>query len=238
MAMVSVEYEYDIPNQFYTDHSFTQGKKRTTTYDGPDKIFLIVDEITGKETAGPITEEEKADGRPLPLGSRYFEVDCIENPLFCQLRGPVIDEAEDDHSHSVAHPDSPDIPGFKQLTYQEPLLVRNIYDKYCTEVNLETGELTIPVFTPLEALFGHAMKEEVTWDYIRRKRDYELKATDGIVNVDTPKKLADVWIAYRQALRDLPVVLANVPPAIALRMFPEHPDDGKPPQGEYTQSII
>ena len=236
--MVSVEYEYNVPNQFYTDHSFSQGKKRTTTYDGPDKIYLIVDEITGEETHGPLTAEEKADGRPLPLGSRYYEIDCVENPLFCQLRGHVIDEAEDDHTHTVAHPDSPDIPGYKQLTYQEPLLVRNIYDKWNTKLNLETGEITIPVYTPLESLFGGAMKEEVTWDYIRRKRDYELKATDGMVNLDTPKKLADVWLDYRKRLRDLQEVLKDIPPAIVLSMFPEHPDDGKPTQGEYSQSII
>jgi len=238
MPMVSVEYEYALPNQFYTDHSFTQGKKRTTTYDGPDKIYLIVDQVTGEETHGPLTAEEKTDGRPVPLGSMYYEVDCIENPLFCQLRGHIIDEAEEDHTHTVIHPDSPDIPGYKQLTYQEPLLVRNIYDKYCTKVNLETGELHIPVYTPLESLFGHGMKEEVTWDYIRRKRAMELKNSDMNVGGDIPMSVQQPWLEYRQLLRDLPEKLKDIPPAIVLRMFPPHPDEGKMPQGEYTQSLI
>jgi hypothetical protein len=238
MPMVSVEYEYAIVNQFYTDHSFTQGKKRTTTYDGPDKIYLIVDQVTGEETHGPLTAEEKADGRPVPLGSMYYEVDCIENPLFCQLRGHIIDEAEEDHTHTVIHPDSPDIPGYKQLTYQEPLLPRNMYDKYCTKVNLETGELVIPVYTPLESLFGHGMKEEVTWEYIRRKRDMELKNSDMNVGGDIPMSVQAPWLEYRRLLRELPDVLKDVPPAIVLRMFPAHPDEDKPPQGSFTQSII
>ena len=101
MPMISVEYDYAVPNSFMSDHSFSQGKTRTTTYDGPDKIYLIVDE-NGKEHMGPVTAEEKADGRPLPLGCTYHEVDCIENPLFCQLRAPVIDEAEEDHTSELS----------------------------------------------------------------------------------------------------------------------------------------
>jgi hypothetical protein len=238
MPMVSVEYEYAVPNQFYTDHSFTQGKKRTTTYDGPDKIYLIVDQVTGKETHGPLTAEEKADGRPVPVGSMYYEVDCIENPLFCQFRAPIIDEAEEDHSHVVSHPDSPNIAGYKQLTYQEPLLPRNIYDKYNTRVNLETGELTIPVYTPLEALFGGAMREDVTWDYIRRKRGSELERCDMNVGGDIPMSVQQPWLDYRQLLRDLPTALAGVPPAIVLRMFPAHPHENRPNQGDFAQAII
>ena len=45
---------------------FTDGNTRTTTYDGSDKLFPIVDE-NGREELGPVTEIEKNDGRPVPI---------------------------------------------------------------------------------------------------------------------------------------------------------------------------
>ena len=96
--MVQFEYTYDIPNELCVDHTFTDGKTRTATYDGPDKLFFIVNNATGKEELGPITEIEKNDGRPVPDDCRYVEIDCIKNPVLCQLRGPIIDEMEEDHT--------------------------------------------------------------------------------------------------------------------------------------------
>lgn len=231
MPMVSVEYEYNLPNSFMEDHSFSEGKTRTTTYDGPDKIYLIVEDDTGLEHMGPITAEEKADGRPLPLGCHYVEVDCIENPLFCQLRAPIIDEAEEDHTDVVMHPLTADVPGYPTYTYQEPLLPRNIYDKWNTRVNPD-GSLHIPVYTVVESLFGGSLKELPDWDYVRRKREYDLQASDARVSPDMPQSLKDAWANYRQLLRDLPEALKDVPPWIAVKMFPRSPDDEKPPKGE------
>jgi hypothetical protein len=44
-----------------------------------------------------------------------------------------------------------------------------------------------------------------TWEEIRAKRDHLLKDSDWSVTSDaTPKPSKEAWIAYRQALRDLP----------------------------------
>ena len=234
--MVSVEYEYNLPNSFMEDHTFTEGKTRTTTYDGPDKIFLIVDSATGKEYSGPITEEEKADGRPLPLGCEYFEVDCIENPLFCQLRGPVIDEAEEDHSETVIHPLCNPVEGYPNFTYQTPLLPRNIYDKFNTSVNLETRELNMPVYDIHHSVFGRD-GDLPDWDYVRRKRNKLLEAADMKLAPDMPESMKAEWLEYRQKLRDFPSVMqeAGNLPWVALRMLPHSPDDLKPTIGDLPQ---
>ena len=53
MPMVQFQFTYDIPNELCVDRpGFTDGNTRTTTYDGSDKLFLIVDE-NGREELGP-----------------------------------------------------------------------------------------------------------------------------------------------------------------------------------------
>lgn len=237
MPMISVEYDYAVPNSFMSDHSFSEGKTRTTTYDGPDKIYLIIDDATGKEHMGPLTAEEKADGRPLPLGCHYHEVDCAENPLFCQLRAPVIDEAEEDHTGEMVHPDCTPVEGYETVMVQTPILPRNVYNKMGTYKDTETGELVIPVFSVVDSLFGGAMTELPDWEYVRRKRLYELEKTDGRISNDMPQALQDEWMAYRQLLRDMPVALADNPPWIAAKMFPFSPDDKQPPKGSLPKIL-
>ena len=228
MAIVSVEYEYNLPNDFLVDHSFSEGKKRATTYDGPDKIYFIVEEDTGKEHYMPITAEEKADGRPLPLGCKYVEVDCIENPLFCQLRAPVVDEVEENHSEdqTLPHSQSPLIDGYPQYMIQYPLLVRNIYDKFSTTLDKD-GNPQIATYSIVHGLFGGAFDEIglPDWEYVRLKRAKLLESSDVRVSPDMPEALKAKWLAYRQLLRDLPDVLKDVPPWIVLKMLPKSPDD-------------
>ena len=62
MAYISFDFEFPLPNDFLVDHSQSQGKTKTMTYHGPDKIFLYIDKETGKEKYGPVTEDDLADG--------------------------------------------------------------------------------------------------------------------------------------------------------------------------------
>lgn len=228
MAIVSVEYEYNLPNDFLVDHSFSEGKKRATTYDGPDKLYFIVEEDTGKEHYMPITAEEKDDGRPLPVGCKYVEVDCIENPLFCQLRAPVVDEVEENHAEDLTlpHSQSPLVEGYPQYMIQYPLLVRNIYDKFNTTLDKD-GKPVIAVYSIVHGLYGGPFDEMglPDWDYVRTKRNKMIEACDGKIGLDMPQSLKDKWLLYRQRLRDLPEALKDVPPWIVLKMLPRSPDD-------------
>lgn len=223
MAMISIDYEYSLPNEYCVDHSFSKGLKRTATYDGPDKIFLIIEEATGREHCGPITELEKADGRPLPLGCKYVEVDCIENPLVGQLRGPVIDEAEEDHTSAERPTGVVEIPGYRVFEYQTPLLPKNIWDPLSLQVQ-EDGTITFRVRTPVEVVMGIDGREP-TWDDVRAKRKQLIKNSDSEIVDDMPEDMRTKWLDYRQRLRDWPNVMeaAGVPPMFAYCMEPIDP---------------
>lgn len=219
---ISVEFDLNLPNDFLVDHSQSEGKTRKFTYHGPDKIYLQIGE-DGTEKHGPLTAEEIADGRPVPADVvEWYEVDCKTNPLICQLRGPIVDELQEERNgEEVAHPKSPKIEGYPQFKYQLPLFPDDIYDRY--SVRVIDGDLTIDSWTVSKKLLD--TDDFLTWDDIRKHRNQLLDGSDGKVTEDMPQELKDLWKEYRQKLRDLPDAMqsAGIEPSIAFYMFPEQP---------------
>jgi hypothetical protein len=222
MPMISMTYELPLPNEFLVDHSQSEGKTRTCTYDGPDKIYLYIGE-DGLENHGPVTAEDLADGRPLPADATLFEIDCTTYPLICQLRGPVVPHTQETRSpEHVPHPQSPVIEGYPQFKYSLPLFPEDIYNRY--SVKIIDGQPTLQVWTAIQKLLDR--DDPMTWDDIRDHRNKMLSNSDSQIAEDMPEDVKDVWKAYRQKLRDLPTVMQanNVPPSIAYYMFPNTPD--------------
>lgn len=221
--MVEFEWTLNLPNEYMVDHSFTDGNTRTCVYDGPDKLYLIIDNETGAEAYGPITELEKADGRPVPAGCRYVEVDCIANPLIGQLRGPVLDEMEEDYTDYTYPPGYTDIDGYRDFSYQIPLRPIDVYDPESIRVD-EDDNITIQARTIPWAVMGGGDRLP-NWDDVRAKRMQLLKNSDSEVTDDMPQELKDKWADYRQRLRDWPNIMQenNVPAWIAYNMEPIDP---------------
>jgi hypothetical protein len=222
MAYISIEYNLPLPNEFLVDHSFSEGKTRKAVYNGPDKIWLYIGD-DGKENHGPVTAEELADGRPVPADATLFEVDCTKNPLICQLRGPIIPEVAEDRSQDeVAHPGSPVIEGYPQLTYDPYLLPQDIFNR--RSLKIVNGVPKLEAFTAVQKLLDK--DEALTWDDIRSHRNKLLANSDSQIAEDMPENIKAVWRIYRQKLRDLPAVMqaAGVEPSIAYYMFPNTPD--------------
>ncbi len=221
MPMVQFEYTYDIPNELCVDHTFTDGKTRTATYDGPDKLFFIVNNATGKEELGPITEIEKNDGRPVPEDCRYVEIDCIKNPVLCQLRGPIIDEMEEDHTGEATPTGAKDITGYAKFTYQTPVLPYQFIDREKITF-AEDGTPTLPTREPRDTVMGIDVERDLTWDDVRAKRDSLLKNSDAEIVDDMPADLKNAWKDYRQRLRDWPNTMQSngIPPLFAYYMEP------------------
>lgn len=220
--IIHVEYELPLFNDFLVDHSFSEGKSRTSAYDGPDKIYLQIG-ADGTEKHGPLIEDDILDGRPMPADVvDWFEVDCTTNPLICQLRGQPINELEEKYTDEVVHSGSPEIAGYPQFTYQTPLMPADIYDK--KSVKVVDGELQIDSWSVVKKLIDR--ESPLTWDDVRRHRDGLLQNSDGKVTEDMPEALKEQWKEYRQKLRDLPAVMQanNVEPTIAYYMFPDNPD--------------
>jgi hypothetical protein len=226
---ISVEYDLLLPNDFLIDHSTSEGKTRKTTYHGPDKLYLQIGE-DGSEVHGPLTEDNIMDGRPMPADVvEWFEVDCTENPLLCQLRGPIDNSKQEEYTGTVLlSSKTPEVEGYPQFSYSTPLMPADIYAKY--SIKVVDGEVQIPRFTVTEKLLDRPT--DLTWEEIRRKRDDVLSATDGKVTEDMPEDLKNEWKTYRQLLRDLPATLqaAGVEPNWAFYMFPDSPDAQKPPK--------
>jgi hypothetical protein len=221
MAQISVEFEFPEFNEYLVDHSFGEGKTRKYTYHGPDKIYLQIGE-DGTEKYGPLTEEDIADGRPVPADVvEWYEVDCSENPLVCHLRGPIVNELQEDYTGEEFHPGSPEIEGYDRYSYPTPLKPEDVFDKW--NVKVLDGKVELTPYTVSEKL--HGKSEDLTWGDIRRHRDMMLSLSDGQIAEDMPQSLKDEWMEYRQKLRDLPTVMeeAGVDPNIAYYMFPLQP---------------
>ena len=231
MAFISLPYNLPIPNDFLVDHSVSEGKTREAVYHGPDKIYLQLNKDTHKEAYGPLTAEDLADGRPIPVDCYIYEVDCIENPLICQLRAPVVNELQEDYVDIVPHPQSPVIDGYPQFTYQLPLMPNDLFNRY--SVRVENGELKIDAFTVPQKLGDRDINR--TWEEVRAHRDSLLESSDGQIPIDAPESIQEDFRVYRQRLRDLPTALADVPPQVAYYMFPEHPHSKRIPKNTITQ---
>lgn len=219
---IRVEYDLALPNSFLVDHATTDGKKRTAVYDGPDKVYLQIGS-DGKEVAGPLTEDDILDGRPMPADCvDWFEVDCATDPLVCQLRGPVVDELEEEYTGETVHPGSPVIAGYPQFSYGTPIMPADLYNK--DSLKVVDGAVTLDRYTVPQKLLDR--ETELTWEEIRQKRNDALSACDGKTVDDMPAALLKEWKDYRQQLRDFPATMeaAGVSASIAFYMFPQEPD--------------
>jgi len=240
--IISQGWQLSLPNSFLVDHSFSDGKQRDQTYDGPDKIYLQIG-ADGTEKYGPLTEDDIADGRPKPVDVvQWYEVDCARSnlhTLICQLRGPVVDEKEEDRnvdpSLVVNHPGSPDLTadGYDRFTYSSVLFPDDIYNFESIVVSnpgsAGPDDITISPFTAKEKLNG--ADEDKTWDMVRKHRNDELERSDSMIAEDMPDSMKTQLKAYRQVLRDLPAKMqaASVEPNIADMMFPMNPLHVDPP---------
>tara|TARA_B100000287_G_scaffold103431_1_gene95647 strand:- start:15291 stop:16163 length:873 start_codon:yes stop_codon:yes gene_type:complete len=242
MANTIIKHEFDLPlpDTYLVDHAMTQGKSRKYTYHGPDKIYLQID-ASGKERYGPLTEDDKADGRPMPKDVKeFFEVDCTQYPLICQLRAPIVNESQEvsgpvkadnktantqtgDAAGSIEiHPQSPDLTGYTRYRYSLPILPDFIYDK--EGVTVTNNVPSARVKTVNECILGANVSPDVT--DLRMARDKMLVSSDSSITSDMPTTLSDKVKTYRQKLRDWPTLIETngIPAAVALKMEPIHPD--------------
>ena len=233
MNIVSKTFTYSLPNEFLVDHAFSQGKTREYTYWGPEKLYLQISNETQEETHGPLTEEDRADGRPIPADCYLFEINVNDYPLIMQLRAPIVNEKQEErHTGEVFHPQSPEIEGYRRFSYTTPLMPDDIFNKH--SIKIVNNIPSIQPFSVNFKLLGN--ENDINWDNIRDQRNSMLEGSDAQVAEDMPQAVKDTFILYRQRLRDLPAVMQahNVPPVIARQMFPDHPHATRLPNPDKT----
>lgn len=252
--IIKVEFDLPLPDEYMVDHNRTQNKSRKYTYHGPDKIYLQIGS-DGYEKYGPLTEDDKADGRPLPADcTEFFEVDCTQYPLICQLRGPIVNESQEvsgpilpDNETAntqtgeaegkvVNHPQSPALDGYEQYKYSLPILPKFVWDM--DSVRVVDGVPTARMMTVNEVILGEANDDYFTVEDIRDRRNADLEASDGAISSDMPTAMVNQWTSYRQKLRDWPALVTSngIPAAVAAKMSPIHPNSARGKWGEMTDA--
>jgi len=90
MTRISRLFTYDIADDYLAQTSELR-KSGTWTYDGPDRIWMFVENDTGNPYgANFYTLEEDGPDIPTPLGCTKLAIDCSANPLVCTLIGASV----------------------------------------------------------------------------------------------------------------------------------------------------
>lgn len=245
--IIKVEFDLPLPDEYLVNHSYDKGNSRKYTYHGPDKVYLQIGS-DGYEKYGPLTEDDIADGRPMPADVvDWFEVDCTKYPLICQLRGPIVNESQEVSGPILpdgetpnpqtgaaagsvqAHPQSPKMDGYEQYMYSLPILPKFIFDPL--SVRVVDGEPIARPFSVVECVLGTSREIDVT--DLRIHRNSMLASSDAAIGPDMPTSMVDAYKTYRQKLRDWPELVEThgIPAHIAAKMQPIHPETNTPNVG-------
>ena len=87
---VEIKFSYDLPDS-YLSQSFSEGKKHSHTYKGPEKLWIFMDKMTNKRSGDVGYNYLEPDYVP-DANSYKVLIDCVENPLICELLEPDVDD--------------------------------------------------------------------------------------------------------------------------------------------------
>lgn len=199
-TIVSKTFTYDLPDDYLSQTS-ELGLTGTFTYEGPDKVWIFVDDTTGHPASGLYyTEDINGADVPTPTDQIKVLVTADREPeIISLITGnmdysglPQKDEALPDGSvYSRCDPTPPD------HTYEFEEL------QYDVTADPNGGHWIKPL--PWKKPF-------TDWDQLKAARNGLLAMSDDFL-ANTPT-LTDAkraeWETYRQALRDLPVTFDGI----------------------------
>ena len=220
IEFVETTFTYAIPDDF-REETFNNGLTDTYTYRGPRWLTFEIDKETGKESGWCLIHPAELE-RPVPPDIERVKVDCslTENGLLCEIAN---DEGRQDavefraNRSWVTYYAAPE--GYTSIEKPTEFEPRDIYDEFNITYDFATKQFNVPLHT-----WDTDITPDMTWDDIKTVRNKMLKDTDGAYTDDVPAEIKNKWIAYRQALRDLPEKLKDFEPKIAAQMFPPVPD--------------
>ena len=194
---------YSIPDQVHTTET-TLGKTSTQLYNGPDQLVLWIDKETGRVMQSFAVEDEPDRPLPLDLKREILKADTDENCIkialiYGGLDTPKIYEVDVGPSD---HPNAQVV---------DPSDIRQVYDRESVDQDYTA---------PLQFFVAVRTRDDA---FIRKERNGRLANSDGIISPDMPEEMKQAWLDYRQKLRDLPALWADVPNHLV--QFPIRPDD-------------
>lgn len=188
---------YDMPDD-YLHQTNTLGKTGSYEYEGPDKLWIFVNEETGKPSSGQVyTIKDDGDEVPTPPGLVKVFVDANVETVMASMIW-----RHKDYSYLPMQTEQlPDGATYTRPINQPPdhtfEFMECVYD-FTTDAWVKPFPWKQP---------------HVTWDDLRRARTALLAASDKTIatTLMSDEKRAEYEV-YRQKLRDLPAVFDGIDP--------------------------
>jgi len=189
---ITKAFTYKIADEIYSA-SGAANRTADASYTGPDRVWIFVDETTGKFSfvSPALTTLEDGGEVPVPGGHVRVLVTAEDDMLMLALL------KEDCVTYNDTSQTTEALPGdYGTVSFD-------------TKPDLsETHDLSEAVYN----IAGSAWEENdfieppITWDNIISHRNNALAASDGKISTDMPTSVKQPWIDYRAALRDAPAV--------------------------------
>lgn len=206
--IVTTTFSYPVPDD-YLHQTNSQNKTGTYSYTGPDKLWVFVDNTTGKLPSG-ICYTERDDGEDIPTPEGWTKV-CVDSETEPALLSMIWNG---DNDYSALPTKTENLPDGHSYTRPDPTPPDHTYELMDCVYNVVTKSWNKPF--PWK-------QSHMDWDQLKAARVALLNESDQIL---TTKQLTDEQKAamevYRQKLRDFPVTFAGIDPWKV--SFPEIPD--------------
>ena len=215
-----VNYTYECPKDNYLDGE--EVEVINATYRGPAELYLWVrkDEEKRGQIEAVIRKWEAMDGRPTPGDIEVVVLDATKWPLECEV-------LSDYHDNYKDLPEYQETPGTKKLQgvpegyvafeWEYPIHPDHLFDNRKSTYNFDTQRVELYRNKNVDII-----GEAPTWDDVKRIRDERLASTDTLwlvlKDID-PERWAKID-KYRQALRDMPEALKDIPMIFVDSCFP------------------
>jgi hypothetical protein len=183
----TVSFTYNIADRLFASTS-ADGRTGSASYEGPDRVWVFVDETTGKfsQIQPVLTSMEDGADVPVPINHRRVEVVAADDPVIMAIiqEGLV---TYDDTSTTVEN-----MPDGSTTEFETVATLGQTYNK--DELIHNGTSWVLPAFK----------EPPLDWDDVINGRNGALISSDGKISPDMPDSVKQPWIDYRQALRDLP----------------------------------
>lgn len=193
--IIKKKINYDLPDD-YLYQTNDKGLVGTYTYEGPDKIWVFVNNETGKLTNGVFyTERDDGDQIPIPENQTKVCVTADNDPVIISMIYRVNYEGPNKKEN---------LPDGSVYERPDPTPPDHTYELMECEYDITNQKWKTPL--PWK-------KPHMDWETLKMARNNMLRESDFLIrnNILTAEQSIALE-EYRQKLRDLPDVFSGIDP--------------------------